>query len=92
MLLLPTRREYVVPMELAGLTVPDAEVLLLARKLTAAGRLATADTLADAYACGADVVALTCADSRSSSTLRPRCASCTPSCFEEHLWREAVGL
>jgi hypothetical protein len=39
MLLLPTRREYVVPMELAGLTVPDAEVLLLARKLTAAGRV-----------------------------------------------------
>jgi hypothetical protein len=83
-------------MELAGLTVPDAEVLLLARKLTAAGRLATADTLADAYACGTKVVALTCAERDDILAIleHPPAPLCLLHAvlLEEHLWRQAVGL
>src|SRR3954452_20922627 len=46
-------------MELADVTIPDAQVLLLARKLVAVGHAETADRLTVAYARGAEVVALT---------------------------------
>jgi hypothetical protein len=83
-------------MQLAGVTVADAEVLPLAKRLVAAGLTNTADTLTVAYTADTEIVGLTCEerddilgvlDDPPDSLCQLRAVL-----LQEHRWRQREGL